>query len=29
LTLDQLPKAFSSGLIEKRHENYMKGVVLF
>jgi len=28
-TLDQLPKAFSSGLIEKRHENYMKGVVLF
>jgi 2-desacetyl-2-hydroxyethyl bacteriochlorophyllide A dehydrogenase len=29
LTLDQLSKAFSSGLIEKRHENYMKGVVLF
>jgi 2-desacetyl-2-hydroxyethyl bacteriochlorophyllide A dehydrogenase len=28
-TLDQLPTAFSSGLIEKRHENYMKGVVLF
>ena len=27
-TLDQLPKAFSSGLIEKRHESYMKGVVL-
>jgi 2-desacetyl-2-hydroxyethyl bacteriochlorophyllide A dehydrogenase len=28
-TLDELPKAFSSGLIEKRHEDYMKGVVLF
>jgi len=28
-TLEQLPGAFSSGLIEKRHENYMKGVVLF
>ena len=28
-TLKQLPEAFSSGLIEKRHENYMKGVVLF
>jgi len=28
-SLDQLPNAFSSGLIEKRHENYMKGVVLF
>ena len=29
LRLEQLPDAFSSGLIEKRHENYMKGVVLF
>jgi len=28
-TLEQLPEAFLSGLIEKRHENYMKGVVLF
>jgi L-iditol 2-dehydrogenase len=27
-TLDELTEAFSSGLIEKRHENYMKGVVL-
>lgn len=27
--LEKLPKAFSSGLIEKRHENYMKGVVVF
>ncbi len=28
-TLEELPEAFSSGLIIKRHENYMKGVVLF
>jgi len=28
-TLEKLPEAFSSGLIEKRLENYMKGVVLF
>jgi L-iditol 2-dehydrogenase len=27
-TLGELPEAFSSGLIEKRYENYMKGVVL-
>jgi len=28
-SLQQLPKAFSSGLIEQRKENYMKGVVVF
>jgi len=28
-TLKELPEAFSSGLIEKRIGNYMKGVVLF
>jgi L-iditol 2-dehydrogenase len=28
-SLEELPEAFSSGLIVKRHENYMKGVVLF
>lgn len=28
-TLEELPEAFSSGLIIERHENYMKGVVLF
>ena len=28
-SLEELPTAFSSGLIEKRHENYLKGVVLF
>jgi threonine dehydrogenase-like Zn-dependent dehydrogenase len=27
--LEDLPPAFSSGLIEKREDNYMKGVVLF
>ena len=27
--LEDLPRAFSSGLIEKREDNYMKGVVLF
>ncbi|KKL69180.1 hypothetical protein LCGC14_2117520, partial [marine sediment metagenome] len=27
--LEDLPGAFSSGLIEKREDNYMKGVVLF
>jgi 2-desacetyl-2-hydroxyethyl bacteriochlorophyllide A dehydrogenase len=29
LTLEELVDAFSSGLIEERRENYMKGVVLF
>ncbi len=28
-TLEELPEAFSSGVIEKRLDNYMKGVVLF
>ncbi len=28
-TLDELPHAFESGLIEKRMGNYMKGIVLF
>lgn len=28
-SLEEAVHAFSSGLIEKRHENYMKGVVLF
>jgi len=29
LTLEELPQAFSSGLIEKRLEGYIKGVVVF
>jgi len=28
-TIEKLPEAFSSGVIEKRFDNYMKGVVLF
>jgi L-iditol 2-dehydrogenase len=28
-SIEDLPRAFSSGLIEKREDNYMKGVVLF
>ena len=28
-TIEELPEAFSSGVIEKRLDNYMKGIVLF